>query len=46
MNKAGDPAQPATETRGGRKPDWGSVRPGEPAPERPEGDTGPPAGEE
>lgn len=32
----GEPAQPATETRGGENPDWAKAKPGEPLPEREE----------
>jgi len=33
-NASGEPAQPATETRGGEKPDWAKAKPGQALPER------------
>lgn len=39
------PVQPATENRGGTRPDWGRARPGETLPEKPDPELhDPPAG--
>jgi hypothetical protein len=41
--KAGPVQVPVTETRGGQDPDWDNARPGEPLPQKPEGNNDPDA---